>query len=281
MARSALVWLAAIVAGLIALRIFVMFLEPRMAFFPTHGLDVTPRQLGIPFEEIEVRTADGETLQAWWLPNPRPLAEVVYWHGNGGNLSVWLEILAGIRGHGFSVLALDYRGYGQSTGTPSERGLYRDADALIRRFRAGLHRPDAVVVYWGRSLGTAVAAYATTVDEPDGLILEAGFPDARSVLRRDPLLTFLALFSSYRFPTGQFLRDFDRPTLVIHAELDDVVPPELGRELFAGLKATKEYVAVAGAGHNDVLGAEQEEYWKAIRGFVERIRTDREVVRER
>src|SRR5215213_8914964 len=136
--------LAATVLALVAL---VRWLEPRLAFFPSPGETVTP--------------TDGERLRAWRITPPPPQAtraRIVYFHGNGGNLSNWTPILAGIVRRGYAVLAVDYRGYGLSTGRPTERGLYRDVDAVVAHSSS---RPDTVpLMYWGRSLGGAMAAYA-------------------------------------------------------------------------------------------------------------------------
>jgi uncharacterized protein len=86
-------------------------------------------------------------------------ARILYCHGNGGNLSIWALILTGIARRGLSVFAADYRGYGLSTGRPTEQGLYRDVDAVVERFWRDI-TTDVPVVYWGRSLGGAMAAYA-------------------------------------------------------------------------------------------------------------------------
>src|SRR5262245_8772265 len=163
----ALIWIAIVLVGL---ALFVRWLEPRMAFFPFAGEDVTPRTFGIAYEPLTIETKDGERLRAWRMDAPSPKAHVLYFHGNGGNLSNWAPILTGIVRRGYSVIAFDYRGFGLSTGRPTERGLYRDADAFVR---AAWPEGDARVptIFWGRSLGGAVAAYAATVRKPDGLIL--------------------------------------------------------------------------------------------------------------
>ena len=94
--------------------------------------------------------------------------------------------------HSLTVLAVDYRGYGKSSGSPSEQGLYRDTEALLETFWREIHQPDQVVFYWGKSLGGPVAAYATTLRKPDGLILEATFPNKKSLLNHYPILKFLS-----------------------------------------------------------------------------------------
>jgi uncharacterized protein len=115
----------------VALALAVRWLEPRLAFFPTAGEQETPAALGLIYESVTLTTQDGARLRAWFLPNTEARALVVYFHGNGGNLSVWLPILAGIQKQRFSIAAFDYRGYGVSTGRPSEQGLYRDVDAAL------------------------------------------------------------------------------------------------------------------------------------------------------
>src|SRR5438105_11027742 len=186
-----------------ALFVFVRSLEPGFAFFPTRGETTTPAEFGVAFEPATIETADGVGLCVWRLhaqppalsehPTERvegPRARIVYFHGNGGNLSVWAPILAGIARHGYEVVAFDYRGYGASTGHPFESGLYRDVDAIVRHASAS-HPSSLPIVYWGRSLGATMAAYASTRQRADGLILEAGFPDARALIRSSPPLAFL------------------------------------------------------------------------------------------
>src|SRR5262245_8706826 len=156
MAQSRAMWTA--VGGVIGLAVFaaaltlvVRVLEPNLAFFPASGEDVTPLEFRRRFDALAIPTADGQRLRAWRLPAESPRAHVVYFHGNGGNLSVWTPVLAALPEHGYSVLAADYRGYGLSSGRPSERGLYRDVDAIVEQ--AWRDRdPHLPIVYWGRSL---------------------------------------------------------------------------------------------------------------------------------
>jgi fermentation-respiration switch protein FrsA (DUF1100 family) len=261
-----LVTVAAVV--LVALAGLIRAVEARFAFFPIPGDTASPDALGVAFERHTLTTADGEHLRAWLLPSVNPRALVLYFHGNGGNLSVWLPILAGLQQRGYAVAAFDYRGYGASTGRPSERGLYRDADTAIA-WAAQWVRPGIPLVYWGRSLGTAVAAYAATRAHPDGVILEAGFPDARSLLRASPLLALLSRFSSYRFPTAEFARRAACPVLVLHGARDLVVPVEHGRALYDALPQPKWLVVVEGGDHNDIAPADPQAYWDAVRDFID------------
>jgi fermentation-respiration switch protein FrsA (DUF1100 family) len=259
-----------IVITLVTLKLVVWLMEPRMAFFPTRGIQQTPAAFQLKFTELRVPTPDGETLHAWWLEHPQPRAQVIFWHGNGGNLSLWLDVIAGLRQHGFSVLAVDYRGYGGSTGSPTERGIYVDADAAVSLFNSQLRKPGAPVVFWGRSLGAPVAASATRAARPDALVLESPFPDAASVFRGNPVMGFFLLFSSYRFPTLRLMEKYDGPLLVIHGERDTLIPYRAGRELFDRAPTPrKEFVTIKGAEHNDLHIADRPAYWTAIDRFVE------------
>jgi fermentation-respiration switch protein FrsA (DUF1100 family) len=262
--------LITLVVGIAALIVFVRWLEPRFAFFPSAGETETPRHFGVDYEPLTIDTADGEHLRAWLMRAASPRANVVYFHGNGGNLSIWAPILTGIVRHGCSVLAVDYRGYGASTGHPTERGLYRDVDATLARAGSSFDGTTPVV-YWGRSLGATMAAYAASVRAPRGLILESGFPDARSVIRSSPPLLLLSMFSSYRFATARHLESVNVPILVMHGDHDSVIPYALGRALFDGIRGTKTFVTIAGGDHNDFAPVDPQAYWTAVERFLQRL----------
>jgi fermentation-respiration switch protein FrsA (DUF1100 family) len=262
-------WILIGVLGLAALKLLVIWIEPRMAFFPIPGVQETPATAGLKYQDVHIRTSDGETLHGWWLDHPEPRAQVIFWHGNGGNLSLWLDVPAALRRHGFSVLAVDYRGYGASTGAPSEKGVYLDADATVRDFHRRFRRPGVPVLYWGRSIGSTVAAASLSAGRPDGLILESPMPDARSVLRGNPILWALSFLSSYRFSTSGFLERYDGPLLVIHGDADSIIPYEAGRRVFAAAPTSrKTFVTIAGADHNDPYVATSAHYWHGVDQFL-------------
>ena len=258
--------------------LFVRLVESRLAFFPSGGEQDTPASIGITFESLTLPTSDGERLRAWWLPHDAAAATVVFFHGNGGNLSLWSDAIVGIHRRGFAVLAVDYRGYGVSTGRPSERGMYRDVDATVAAARERAH-PDAPVIYWGRSLGTVAAAYGATVSRPDGLVLEAGFPDARSVVSGSPILWGLLYFSTYRFPTREWLARVDCPVLFLHGDADSVIPYRHGRALHDGYAGPKRFVTIPGGDHNDLEPEDPAPYWAAVTGFAESLKKPREMAR--
>ena len=253
-------------AGCVLMWLLVRWAEPRLAFFPTTGESETPRDFGVPFDPVTIETVDGERLRAWVMRAPAPRANVVYFHGNGANLSNWSPILSGIVQHGYSVFAFDYRGYGLSSGHPSERGLYRDVEAVIKHSQTGQSELTPTI-YWGRSLGATMAAYAANVQPPDGLILESGFVNARAAIRSSPILLVLSLFSSYGFPTAEFVNRAKRPVLVMHGNRDSVIPFALGQELFNRLTVPKQFVVIEGGDHNDDVPRDAQAYWSAVDRF--------------
>jgi fermentation-respiration switch protein FrsA (DUF1100 family) len=263
--RRVISFVIAVAVALLALTLLVRWMEPRLAFFPFAGESETPREFGVGFEPVTIDTRDGERLRAWVMRAATPRARIVYFHGNGGNLSNWAPILAAIVQRGYSVFAVDYRGYGVSTGRPTERGLYRDVEAVVARAWPE-DDPGAPLVYWGRSLGCAMAGYAATVRAPAGVIVEAGFADARSAVRGSPL-ALLALLASYRFPAADFLNRAKVPVLQLHGDRDSVIPFALGRELHNRLAVPKRFVVITGGDHNDAVPPDAAAYWGAIDSF--------------
>jgi fermentation-respiration switch protein FrsA (DUF1100 family) len=257
------------IVTLAVLKLIVWWLEPRLAFYPIQGVQQTPAAAGLAFTDLKVPTADGEMLHGWWLDAPQPRGQVLFFHGNGGNLSLWLDVIVEARRRGFSVLAIDYRGYGASSGRPSEKGFYRDAEATVRYFDERLKGAEGPVIFWGRSIGSPVAAYAATISAPDALVLESPMPNVRTLLRTNPVMWLLSFLSSYRFPTSRFLRRYSGALLVIHGDRDSIVPFTAGRRVFDDAPTSrKTFVAISGADHNDLHVVNPPYYWRAIDEFV-------------
>jgi fermentation-respiration switch protein FrsA (DUF1100 family) len=268
-----IVWLPLVLLiALGALALSVRWLEPQLAFFPTTGETETPRTFGVDYQPLTVRTDDGEVLHAWTMHARNPRARVIYFHGNGGNLSIWAPILSTLARQGYSVLAFDYRGYGLSTGRPTERGLYQDVTAIVRQGWPDSSGDNVPLVFWGRSLGATMAAYAASIRTPDGIILESGFPDVRALMQSSGVMALLLPFASYRCPTAEYLSRVAAPVLVMHGDHDGVIPYRLGQELFARLREPKTFVTIGGADHNDAPPPDPKAYWSAIDGFTTRLR---------
>lgn len=222
-------------------------------------------------EEISISTPDGERLNAWWFERPAsklrtPLA-TLYLHGNIGHLGVYANHLRPVRQAGTSVLIIDYRGFGGSTGSPDEAGLYTDAQAGYDWLRERGYQPHQIIVH-GLSLGTAVAVELATKNPVGGLILEAPFTSARAVAAfRVPVIGWtlpLGYDSLGKIPA------LKAPLLVMHGDRDQIIDPAQGRELYAAAAEPKEFLLVPGAGHQDLPMVAGATYPAALRRLYQR-----------
>ena len=137
----------------------VLAFQERMIYFPTQALEATPANIGAHYEEQWVTTQDGITLHGWWIPHHHGSFVALFLHGNAGNISHRLQVVETLRELGLSVLLMDYRGYGQSRGRPTEQGTYHDAEAIYRHLTVTRGVNPSRVVIIGRSLGGGIATW--------------------------------------------------------------------------------------------------------------------------
>jgi hypothetical protein len=268
--RRLLSRLALLAAGCVAaVAMWGSELERRLIFHPSTAIEETPADVGLIYEEVSFAADDGTRLFGWFVPAPGPWT-FLWLHGNAGNISHRVDNLRLVHDLvGAKVLIFDYRGYGRSAGTPTEEGTYRDAEAALAYLRA---RPDVDgrrIVYFGRSLGSAVAADLAVKAEPAGLILESPFLSIRAMARA--VLPFVPLgpLLRTRYDCLEKVRRLTCPLLVIHGDEDRLVPYSQGRRLFEAAKQPKTFYTVRSAGHNDTYIVGGEAYFAAITRFLE------------
>ena len=241
--------------------------QPGMVFFPTAALEASPRDWGLDYRDLAIRTEDGVQLHGWYIPANGARRVLLFFHGNAGNISHRGESIAIFHRLGLDVLIIDYRGYGRSQGVPSEDGLYRDARAAWRWITEDRGVAPADIVLFGRSLGGVVAAQLAAEVEPEGLILESSFSSARDAARAIfPLLSRVAVLR-LRLDAASALRKARCPILVLHSPDDEIVPYDLGRRLFAAAPEPKRFVDLRG-GHNDGFLRSQPGYERALGEFL-------------
>ena len=243
--------------------------EDAFIYFPDHETFMTPADLGLAYEEV--RFGDEGRLHGWFVPG-RNEVTILWFHGNASNLShpgrvEFIRLMHDRLGVGFFIF--DYRGYGQSEGNPSEEGLYQDArDALAYlRDREDVN-PDRIV-YYGRSLGGAVASHLATEESPYRLVLESAFssaPDMAQVVF--PFLPVRYVVTS-RFSNRDHLVGVHAPVLIIHGDGDDQVPVKQADTLYAIANEPKQLYIVRGADHNDVHYAGGEPYLETFAAFLD------------
>ena len=245
-------WLIAAVVlygGFVAL---LYVAQRSLQYFPERRR-TAPRAIGLPeAEEVVLDTADGERVIVWHVPPREGRPVFLYFHGNGGSLRWRDERFRALIADGSGLVALSYRGYGGSSGRPTETGLVEDAAAAYAF--AVARYPAERIVLWGESLGSALAL-ALAAEKPVGsLVLEAPFTSAADVGARHYWFVPVRLFMKDQFRSDLRASKVTAPVLVVHGENDAVVPMTLGERLYGLIRAPKRFVRVAGAGHND-LGA--------------------------
>lgn len=261
-----------VLLGLLLAGILIWWLQPRMIFYPIKPLQSTPADWGTAYEDVRLTTEDGIALHGWLIPAARgrtaPPSTLLFFHGNAGNISHRRDSIAIFNDLGLDVLIIDYRGFGRSEGSVSERGLYRDAAAAWRWLTQTRGIPPEEIAVFGRSLGGAVATQLAARTEPAALIVESGFDDLGSLAQEHyPLLARLVPLR-YRFPAAQHMAAVRCPVLVLHSPDDRIVPDRLGRRLFAAALAPKTFVDLRG-GHNDGFLRSQPQYQKSLAGFLD------------
>lgn len=220
-----------------------------LIFFPDRDMPPTPAGL----EDRRIRTSDGETLHAWLAREADERAPVLLWsHGNAGNIGNRAGIVLAFAGEGLGVLAYDYRGYGRSTGRPTETGVYRDAEAAFDSLVAGGVSPERIVCF-GESLGGAVSIRLATVRPCRAVAVASAFTSLGDVGRKH--YGPLAGLVGSRFDSLSRIRSLEVPLFVAHGDRDEIVPYALGERLFEAANEPREFHRVRGFHHNDVLGA--------------------------
>ena len=220
------------------------------------------QELGL--EDVWITAADGVRLHGWWKAVPGAAVATVYLHGNAGNVTHRAGHILAVAEAGSSILVIDYRGYGKSAGSPSESGLYADARAAYGWLREQSWSPERIVVH-GESLGTAVAVDLAVREPVAGVVLEAPFTSAGDVA--GTILPFLGPLLVRSFRTIEKIGRLRAPLLVIHGSRDAIIPIELGRRLFDAAPEPKEFWAVPGAGHNDIVETAGPEYTARLARF--------------
>ena len=237
------------VVAYLALVLLVYWGQSRLIYFPQRNLTDTPRDIGLDYTSVHISTADGEMLHGWWIAAPVAKGTVLLFHGNAGNISHRINYASMFRRLGYNTLLLDYRGYGQSSGSPSESGMYRDAQAVWLYATETLGISPAQIVLFGESLGGAVAAWLAAQEKPGLLVLASTFtsvPDLAAGLY--PLLP-VRWISRFQYDTLTSLQSVTCPVLIAHSPDDEIIPFDHGQRLFQAVSEPKQFLQLEG-GHN-------------------------------
>ena len=247
----------------------VYFMQGRMLYLPDapgRTLTNTPTDVGMDYQDVSIETADGVTLHGWFIAG-RSLRVLLFFHGNAGNISHRLDSIRQFQDLGLSVLIIDYRGYGQSGGKTTEKGMYRDADAAWHYLTdtRGIAANDILI--FGRSLGASVASRLATQQQPLALIVESSFTSVPDIAQE--LYPWLPArwLSRLSHATRDYTRDVHCPILVVHSRDDEIIPFRHGEAIFRAANEPRSMLALRGS-HNDAFLQDEHTYTAGLRSFL-------------
>lgn len=257
-------------AAYAALLAAMFLLQGSLVYFPEMGRQIlrTPKDAGLDYETVWLTTEDGVRIEAWYVPAPAARGVALLTHGNAGSIAQRVDYAPLFHRLGYSLLLLDYRGYGRSEGKPSEEGTYADARAAWRHLVTERGFPPERIVLVGESLGGAVAARLAADERPGALVLASSFvsvPELAAELY--PWLPARQLVR-YRYDTLASLKRVSCPVFIAHSPQDDIVPFHHGERLFAAAKEPKTFLELAG-GHNDGFLFTREAWGDELARFLE------------
>ncbi len=260
-----LISLTFIIAGLFYA--FYPRIENFFVFFPETLLEFTPDELNLRYEDVYFETEDGERLHGWFFPVEEKSPVVLFCHGNAGNISHRLENIKLLVDQKLQVFIFDYRGYGRSSGSPSEKGLRLDGLAAHDYLTKRADISAAQIIPFGRSLGATVAMEISIGRKTRSMMIEGAFTSTREMARTMPLFYPISFMLPRSYDNLEKIGRVTVPKLVIHGTEDEIVPFSMGKRLFEAASPPKYFFPVDGAGHNDTFTTGAEIYAETIARF--------------
>jgi uncharacterized protein len=263
--------------------LFVYFQQPKYIYAPSRAIEKTPALYNLPFDDVwlPISTNKDERIHGWWIGSNHPEGRVLlYLHGNALNVGANVYAASGFHKAGFSVLLIDYRGFGRSEGRfPNEKRIYEDAatawNYLVQERKIA---PSQIYIY-GHSLGGAVAIdLAVKYPQAAGLIVESTFTSIERVTVAQKLFKFfpVKLLLTQKFESINKVSNLKMPVLFIHGIDDSTIPAFMSKELYAAAAKPKELILVPGADHNDVGEIAPSKYLKAVDSFIQVVESNRQ-----
>jgi uncharacterized protein len=250
------------------------FLQSRLIFVPSNVVESTPAVVDLAYEEVWITVKNSERIHGWWLPSRQANAKVLlYLHGNGRNIGANLNHARRFHDLGFSVLLMDYRGYGLSDGGfPTEAGVYEDAAAMWNYLVEQRRMAPKNIVIYGHSLGGAIAI-DLAIKQPDAAasIVESSFTSIRQMVDYygNYRIFPVDLILQNKFDSIDKVRSLKMPVLFLHGTLDTTIPYQMSEQLFAAAPEPKRLLLIPTAGHNNLARVAGKTYLQAVQQLVE------------
>jgi hypothetical protein len=239
----------------------------QFAFYPDNQDIIPTEKLPSGVEEVFITTEDNVRLQAYFLKNSLSERILIFFHGNAGNICHRVSDIINLKDCGINVLAVSYRGYGKSSGTPSEKGIYADGAAALDYAMQTLGYSMENIIIFGRSIGSTVAVHISQYKEIAGLILITPLTSAKSQAKAQGL-GFLSFLAGDAFDNLSKISHIKCPLLVIHGTDDQILSFSMGKAIFDRATVEKQLVIIDGAGHNNLSQVDPEKYWGSIASFI-------------
>jgi fermentation-respiration switch protein FrsA (DUF1100 family) len=259
----------AVLAAYLLVCLMAFLFQRRLIYFPVRWSEAEARRWNPGCEEIRIPVSDGVLLHGWLLRKEEAPWTVIIFHGNAGNLSFHGATLEPFRALGLQAVLFDYRGYGLSTGSPTEEGLLRDGEAALNYVEGTLGAPRERIVFFGQSLGAGVATLLAARRPPGRLILESAWNSLAAVARHHYFFLPAGLLLRDRYDSAAVIDQVACPILFLHPGEDEIVPVRLGRALYEKARGPKRFVLLPGAHHNDSFELRMREHLEAIRDFLD------------
>lgn len=252
---------AAIAAFYVVLMLTLFFRQGAHMYVPDRDVDLTPANIHVAYEDVRLKAGDGETIAGWFIPAYGPgeveAAEgdiagktVLMCHGNGGDIGDRLGSIIVFHKWRMNIFIFDYRGYGDSTGRPTEQGTYTDAVTAWNYLTEARGIASDDILVYGRSMGAAIAAWLANKVSPPVLALESGFTSAPDIAAALFPVLPARLVCRFKYNTIDTIDNIRCPVLVAHSRNDEMIPFVHGKRIFDRANRPKEFVEITG-GHND------------------------------
>ncbi len=249
--------------------LFMKFFQKNNIFFPVAELAATPKYFNLAYKDIYLETEDKVKLNGWFIPYNDAHLTLLFFHGNGGNISHRLHKVSQLQKLCLNIFLIDYRGYGKSQGKPSVSGIYKDAQAWLDYLTNEKKIKANNIVLYGESLGTSLAVHLAANHKVGGVILEGAFSSGRDMAKI--IYPFIpGIFLPNIFKNSEQIIKVKEPKLFIHSKVDEIVPLALARKLYNLAPEPKEFIEIIG-GHNTAYIDAEEEYLASLVDFLQKI----------
>ncbi len=275
MSRRRITAVLIIISALIAVGAAMAFFESSMIFYPVrHPVEwMEPSVYGLKYEDAVYHIESGFDVHGWWFPKREQGAVIVFFHGNAGHIAhrldfagMMLNLDASVQG----LLMMDYPGYGKSGGRPNEKVCYETGRGACQYLKEQKKVKSQEIVFFGRSLGAAVALETSLHVKGGALVMESAFLSTMKMASEIfPIIPGISRLIRQKFDNERKIDQIDVPLLIIHGNKDEIVPVEHGKKLFSLAPEPKTYYEIERAGHNDTYLVGGAEYWKAWKDFLQ------------